>query len=88
MELGEIFITRAVVDVISPQEIVTFLKRYENLDWGDICDEDKQTNEDALIFGDRILALYHTEKGIKFYIITESDRSITTILLADEYQPF
>lgn len=47
-------------------------------------EEDKQMNDDALSTGNRIFAAYHTCKG-KIYIITEWDRSATTILFADEY---
>lgn len=53
--------------------------------WGDICDEDRQLNEDALIFGYRLMSVYDIEPGLKLWIITEADRSATTILLPEEY---
>ena len=50
-----------------------------------MCEEDKQMNDEAIKSGnDRILAAYETSKG-NIYIITEHDRSATTILFADEY---
>jgi hypothetical protein len=53
-------------------------------DWGDLCEEDRQANEDALKNGDRLLSAYGT-RGDKIWIITEWDRSVTTVLFPDEY---
>lgn len=53
-------------------------------DWGDLGKEDKQANEDAIQHGDRILSMYQL-KGEKFYVITEWDRSATTVMLAEDY---
>ncbi len=62
------------------------LDRYGQCDWGDTCDEDKQTANESLKDGERILAVYnHKESGTKIWIITEWDRSVTTILFPDEY---
>lgn len=62
------------------------LGRYVQCDWGDTCDEDKQTADESLKDGERILAVYeHKESGTKIWIITEWDRSVTTILFPDEY---
>ncbi len=62
------------------------LGRYVQCDWGDTCDEDKKTADAALRNGERILAVYNHEKsGTKIWIITEWDRSVTTILFPDEY---
>lgn len=67
------------------KEVIRAFSRYKDLDWGDLGEEDKQANEDALKKGDdRILAAYDTSRG-KIYIITEWDRSYTTIMFADEY---
>jgi len=64
------------------------LTRYMKKDWGDLCEDDRQANENALVDNDRIFACYNvpTKTGPKkVYIITEHDRSVTTILFADEY---
>lgn len=53
-------------------------------DFGDLCDDDKQSNLDAIQHGDRILSAYKID-GDKFYVITEHDRSSTTVLLSSEY---
>ena len=58
---------------------------YARGDWGDLCSEDKQANDDALSVGARLLSAYHTGDGRKFWIITEADRSVTTVLLPEEY---
>jgi len=61
------------------------IKRHVSGDWGDVCADDAEANEAALKDGDRILSVYHTSKGEKVYVITEWDRSATTVLLASEY---
>ena len=53
-------------------------------DWGDTCAYDKKLNNKALVNGDRIVALYNTSRG-RVFIITETDRAITTILFGHEY---
>lgn len=53
-------------------------------DWGDVCEEDKELNNQALNAGDRILSSY-SHNGDKIWIITEHDRSVTTVLFPDEY---
>jgi hypothetical protein len=62
-----------------------YMRRHHCGDWGDLCDEDKQANEDALIQGDRIVSHYNLGGGRRIYIITEADRSSTCILLPEEY---
>ncbi len=62
-----------------------FLTRHQTGDWGDLDDEDKEANAYALREGERILSVYHTESGIKTYVITERDRSVTTLLLPEDY---
>lgn len=62
-----------------------YLFRHHCGDWGDLCDEDRKSNEDALIHGDRILSSYKLPDGHKIFIITEWDRSSTCIMLAEEY---
>jgi hypothetical protein len=54
-------------------------------DWGNVCDEDKQENELSLKEGYRLLPAYENEGLPKIWIITEADRSATTVLFPDEY---
>lgn len=67
--------------------VKTSLGRYVNCDWGDTCDDDKLINDEAVEIGEtRILAVYiRKSTGEKIWIITESDRSATTILFPEEY---
>ena len=64
------------------------LRLYENCDWGQTCKEDKTQNDDAVKNGERILAVYEqagVREPMKIWIITEWDRSVTTILFPEEY---
>jgi hypothetical protein len=54
-------------------------------DWGDLCQEDIDENNRALEVGSRILSAYTSSSKVKFWIITEWDRSVTTVLLPSEY---
>lgn len=89
MDLGQLVMTRGIADAIDKNPVFEFevhksFIRYLFYDWGELCQEDMDLNLEALRNGDRILALYETSYG-KIYIITEWDRSVTTILFAHEY---
>jgi len=62
-----------------------YINRHLKGDWGDLCDEDKQTNQEALKHGFRLMSAYILPTWVKIWIITEHDRSVTTILLPEEY---
>jgi hypothetical protein len=66
----------------SPQE---FLDRHVRGDWGDVPEADKHENDFSLQHGFRILSSYTTRTGERIWVLTEADRSATTILLPDEY---
>ena len=65
-------------------DLFTLLKRHHSGDWGNLCSDDKDSNEMALITGERIFSSYEFETD-KIWIITEADRSTTTILLPMDY---
>ncbi len=65
-------------------EMIDIVKRHANADWGDVCDEDKLTNDQALTDGSRIISAYKLGAEV-VWIITEADRSYTTILYPEEY---
>lgn len=65
-------------------ELLKIVMRYWQQDWGDLCKEDKELNDKALITKDRVLAAYNTTEG-KVYIITDAGHKVTTILFASEY---
>jgi hypothetical protein len=62
-----------------------FLTRHVNRVWCDLSDEDRKDNAYSLERGFRLLSSYRTNAGDKLWIITESDRSVTTLLLSEEY---
>lgn len=85
IELGQVLITPGARDDLNLKDVASSLILHASGDWGDVCEEDKAINEEAVEHGDRILSAYHDRNGIKFWIITEWDRSATTVLLPDEY---
>jgi hypothetical protein len=62
-----------------------FLRRHSTGDWGDVDEEDRQANEQSLLDDSRILSAYKLSTGERLWIITEADRSSTTLLLPSEY---
>jgi len=69
----------------SRQSPAKFLARHAAGDWGEVCQEDQRLNDEALQTGERLLSAYRTSCGDRLWIITEADRSATTILLPSEY---
>ena len=84
-EAGQVVMTPGAAEAIPELVRIAALTRHLNGDWGDVCEEDKAANNRALRDGDRLLSAYRAPDGTKFWIITEADRSATTILLPDEY---
>ncbi len=83
--LGRVFCTPGALKNISSEEMAEALKRHQSGDWGCLCKEDIEENEIALEQGFRLLSVYYPEKRKNFWIITEADRSVTTVLLPEEY---
>lgn len=87
-ELGQIVTTSGIAHQCEfpdfANEVRKSLGRHIKGDWGDLCEEDKNLNNQAIKEGTRILSAYNILDK-KVYIITEWDRSATTILFADEY---
>lgn len=82
---GRLMITRNAKDVLPHSEVSAAINRHLHGDWGDVCPSDGALNEEALRNGDRLFSVYHTAGDVKFWIITESDRSATTVLLPSDY---
>ena len=84
---GQVVSTPAALEAIeqSGQTPEFFLDRHVKGDWGCVCADDQEANDAALVEGERILSAYETLKGVRIWIITEADRSSTTILLPTEY---
>lgn len=82
---GRLVATPAAIEATSKEVLFGFLERHFSCDWGDVSDNDARANELALRHGLRIMSWYQTSSGARIQIITEADRSATTILLAKEY---
>lgn len=83
--LGRLLMTPGVRDTIPPSEVARALRRHSRGDWGDVDVADRQANERALKEGTRLMSVFHTKSSHEFWIITEADRSVTTVLLPEEY---
>lgn len=83
--LGHIVATPNALQHITPADIDTAIRRHLAGDWGDLDEEDKRETQFSLEKGFRLLSVYHAQNGTKFYIITEADRSVTTVLLPEDY---
>jgi len=84
---GQIVATPGALDALAEaeQHPGDFLSRHLAGDWGEICREDQKANHEALETGLRLMSVYHTRNNTKLWIITEADRSVTTLLLPEEY---
>ena len=90
INMGRLLMTRGVNDLVAEDEafakfVMNSLTRHRNGDWGELTDEDKHENELSLKAGYRLLSAYEAKGLPKIWIITEADRSVTTILFPDEY---
>ena len=87
LELGRIVATPGALTAMreAHQEAWSFLQRHLDGDWGEVSADDQEENELSLKEGFRIMSVYTLSTGVKIWIITEADRSSTTILLPDEY---
>lgn len=85
--LGQLVATTNALESLNGEDIQIALGRHISGDWGDIDHpEDWEANCFALEHGEgRLFSVYHDRKGVKFWIITEADRSATTVLLPEDY---
>ncbi len=82
--LGQVAVTANASLQLTTEEVMTALRRHACGDWGDLCPEDTLANESAVQQGCRLFSAYGKGQH-RFWIITESDRSVTTILLPEDY---
>lgn len=83
--LGRTLTTPGARDELDPEDVLLAMRRHARGDWGDCCADDKEANDLAVVDGSRIFSVFHDRYGVKFWIITEADRSATTVLLPNEY---
>ena len=91
--LGKLYVTRGIHALMDEHnlDVAPFIARHLTGDWGEVCADDAAENQLSLEKGFRILSAYHfapdddPNNPIKLWIITEADRSVTTVLLPEEY---
>jgi hypothetical protein len=83
--LGQVVITSNALSTLTPEEINAGLQRHAKGDWGMLCPEDIASNDAALQLGGRLFSTYGEPGPKRFWIITECDRSVTTILMPRDY---
>lgn len=83
--LGRLVATPGALAAVSHDEIMESLRRHLRGDWGTLDKEDWAANEWALADEGRLFSVYFTTTNVKFWIITECDRSATTVLLPGDY---
>jgi len=83
--LGHTVATPNALAEIPDDEILLALSRHIRGDWGKLDREDLAANERALRSGGRLFSEYHSTQKVKFWVITEADRSVTTVLLPKDY---
>lgn len=83
--LGQMVATPNALNTIPQDEILHALRRHVRGDWGELDSDDLKANEHALLHGGRLFSQYHSIQKIKFWIITEADRTVTTVLLPKDY---
>ena len=86
--MGKVYGTRGALAAFAgalDEDLNSNPARHANGDWGELDEHDRQANKYALEHGLRVLSAYTLRTGKKIWIITETDRSITTILLPRGY---
>ncbi len=85
--LGQVVATRGALAAVheAGQSPMLFIVRHADGDWGEVNGADWAMNDDALESEGRLLSAYRTTLGVRVWVITEADRSVTTLLLPDEY---
>ena len=86
-QLGEVVATPGALELLDSTEVNAFdlLLRHQFGDWGSVQPEDADANQSAIETGCRVLSSYYLKSDERIWIITEADRSVTTLLLPDEY---
>ncbi|MFC5430776.1 hypothetical protein ACFPTO_18520 [Paraburkholderia denitrificans] len=87
LKLGVLVATPGALQALQAVDVSVFrlVNRHARSDWGDVDDADRQQNDFAAANGERVLSCYRLWNGRCIWIVTEADRSLTTVLLPDEY---
>jgi len=83
--LGHIVSTPNALSQLTQDDILLAIQRHQAGDWGDVDEDDRTKNELSLEQGFRLFSVYRAANGVKFWLITEADRSYSTVLLPEDY---
>jgi hypothetical protein len=83
--LGKIVATPNALETLTQHDILRAIQQHQAGEWGELGAEDKATNQSALLHGGRLFSCYQSVGKVRFYVITEADRSATTVLLPEDY---
>ena len=83
--LGQIVVTSNALNILDEGSIRIAIRRHGAGEWGELDSHDLEENERALREGGRLLSVFRDRTGTRFYVITDSDRSVTTVLLPEDY---
>jgi len=83
--LGRLMATPGVLEKVGINQLAQMVKRHQLGDWGELDEEDRLVNQIALRDEGRLMSVYTSSEGVTIWVITEWDRSVTTILLPEEY---
>lgn len=85
--LGRLIMTRGVNQLVQAGRLdpLTYLRRHASRDWGELCHEDQRLNDHSMDNAGRLMSSYPVSPTLTLWIITEWDRSVTTLLLPSEY---
>ena len=85
--LGQVMATPGALDAFSEagEQPFDYLARHASGDWGDLDEQDRKENEYSVLHSLRILSAYTLRNGTRIWLLTEADRSATTLLLPEEY---
>lgn len=84
-QLGQLVATPNALNQLTQDDILSGIVRHQSGDWGDVDEDDRKENDLSLEKGFRLLSVYHATNGVTFWIITEVDKSSTTVLLPEDY---
>jgi len=85
--LGSCHVTPGAVDALGDAgtDAADLFRRHQFGLWGEVCDQDRRANDEAALSGERVISVYTLSTGVEVWVITEADRSATTITLPEEY---
>ena len=83
--LGKIVLTPTALQSLSVEDICRAIDRHCVGDWGLVCEADRAENEFALRHGLRVMSVFESKGGVRFWVLSEADRSLTTLLLPGDY---